>query len=133
MAYSVKLEEMIDDAVKRWQNVEKKKMFGSVCSLIKGNMAFNIIGSGLYCWHWPFSAADCPLWNAPSYASASDENDDQYDQQQNKYKMAARAACLERIDVCGKLVDLFVRKPVYFRKGVRRGKPVIHKALLKSL
>jgi TfoX/Sxy family transcriptional regulator of competence genes len=42
MAYSVKLEEMIDAAVKRWQAVEKKKMFGGVCYLLKGNMAFGI-------------------------------------------------------------------------------------------
>ena len=42
MAYSVRLEEMIDAAVKRWQNVEKKKMFGGVCYLLKGNMAFGI-------------------------------------------------------------------------------------------
>ena len=42
MAYSLTLEEMIDAAVKRWQNVEKKKMFGGVCYLLKGNMAFGI-------------------------------------------------------------------------------------------
>ena len=42
MAYNTKLEEMIDAAVKRWQNVEKKKMFGGVGYLLKGNMAFGI-------------------------------------------------------------------------------------------
>lgn len=36
------LEEKIDAAVKRWQNVEKKKMFGGVGYLLKGNMAFGI-------------------------------------------------------------------------------------------
>ena len=42
MAYNTKLEEMIDAAAKRWQDVEKKKMFGGVCYLLKGNMAFGI-------------------------------------------------------------------------------------------
>jgi TfoX/Sxy family transcriptional regulator of competence genes len=40
--YNTKLEEKIDAAAKRWQNVEKKKMFGGVCYLLKGNMAFGI-------------------------------------------------------------------------------------------
>jgi len=42
MSYNIKLEEMIDTAARRWQNVEKKKMFGGVCYLLKGNMAFGI-------------------------------------------------------------------------------------------
>jgi TfoX/Sxy family transcriptional regulator of competence genes len=42
MPYNTKLEEKIDAATKRWQNVEKKKMFGGVCYLLKGNMAFGI-------------------------------------------------------------------------------------------
>ncbi len=42
MAYNTKLEEMIDAAVKRWKDVEKKKMFGGVGYLLKGNMAFGI-------------------------------------------------------------------------------------------
>ncbi len=42
MPYSLKLEEKIDAASKRWKDVEKKKMFGGVCYLIKGNMAFGI-------------------------------------------------------------------------------------------
>jgi hypothetical protein len=45
--YSTKLEEKIDAAVKRWQNVEKKKMFGGVCYLLKGNMAFGIYKDSL--------------------------------------------------------------------------------------
>ena len=40
--YNTKLEEKIDAAAKRWQNVEKKKMFGGVCWLLKGSMAFGI-------------------------------------------------------------------------------------------
>ena len=40
--YNIKLEEKIDAAAKQWQNVEKKKMFGGVCYLLKGNMAFGI-------------------------------------------------------------------------------------------
>ncbi len=42
MAYNTKLEVMIDVAVKRWKDVEKKKMFGGVGYLLKGNMAFGI-------------------------------------------------------------------------------------------
>ena len=42
MAYSTRLEEKIDAAAKRWKSVEKKKMFGDVCWLLKGNMAFGI-------------------------------------------------------------------------------------------
>jgi TfoX/Sxy family transcriptional regulator of competence genes len=40
--YNTKLESMIDAASQRWQKMEKKKMFGGVCYLIKGNMAFGI-------------------------------------------------------------------------------------------
>ena len=42
MPYNTRLEEKIDAAAKRWQNVEKKKMFGGVCYLLRGNMAFGI-------------------------------------------------------------------------------------------
>ena len=42
MAYNVVLETMIDRAAKHWQKVEKKKMFGGLCYLLKGNMAFGI-------------------------------------------------------------------------------------------
>ena len=42
MPYNTTLEETIDAAVRRWQNVEKKKMFGGVGYLLKGNMAFGI-------------------------------------------------------------------------------------------
>ena len=42
MAYNSRLEEKIDVASKRWTNVQKKKMFGGACYLLKGNMAFGI-------------------------------------------------------------------------------------------
>ncbi len=42
MAYNTKLEGNIDSAVARWKGVEKKKLFGGVCYLLKGNMAFGI-------------------------------------------------------------------------------------------
>ncbi|HTP06588.1 MAG TPA: TfoX/Sxy family protein [Nitrospirota bacterium] len=45
--YSTKLEEKIDAAVKRWQNVEKRKMFGGVGYLLKGNMCFGIFKDSL--------------------------------------------------------------------------------------
>jgi hypothetical protein len=47
MAYNTKLEDKIDAAAKRWQHVEKKKMFGGVCYLLKGNMAFGIYKDSL--------------------------------------------------------------------------------------
>lgn len=43
MAYNEKLEEQIDGAIKRWQHIEKKKMFGGVGYLLKGNMSFGIL------------------------------------------------------------------------------------------
>ncbi len=42
MPFNAKLEEMIDTAVGRWKGMEKKKMFGGVCYLLNGNMAFGI-------------------------------------------------------------------------------------------
>lgn len=42
MPYNIKLEEKIDVAVKRWKDVDKKKMFGGVCYLTNGNMCFGI-------------------------------------------------------------------------------------------
>jgi TfoX/Sxy family transcriptional regulator of competence genes len=42
MSYNLTLEEKIDAAMKRWQNVGKKKMFGGICYLLKGNMCFGI-------------------------------------------------------------------------------------------
>lgn len=47
MSYNAKLEKMIDAAVMRWQNVEKKKMFGGAGYLLKGNMAFGIYKDAL--------------------------------------------------------------------------------------
>jgi TfoX/Sxy family transcriptional regulator of competence genes len=45
--YNTKLEEKIDAAAMQWQNMEKKKMFGGVCYLLKGNMAFGIYKDSL--------------------------------------------------------------------------------------
>jgi hypothetical protein len=42
MSFNTALEEKIDRAVKAWRKVEKKKMFGGVCYLFNGNMAFGI-------------------------------------------------------------------------------------------
>jgi hypothetical protein len=42
MPYNTKLEEKIDIAAGRWQNIVKKKMFGGICYLLKGNMCFGI-------------------------------------------------------------------------------------------
>jgi TfoX/Sxy family transcriptional regulator of competence genes len=45
--YNTKLEEKIDAAAMQWQNMEKKKMFGGACYLLKGNMAFGIYKDSL--------------------------------------------------------------------------------------
>ncbi len=42
MSYSTKLEEQIDAAARRWKDLDKKRMFGGVGYLIRGNMAFGI-------------------------------------------------------------------------------------------
>ncbi len=42
MAYNTRLEEKIDNAVKRWNDLAKKKLFGGICYLLKGNMCFGI-------------------------------------------------------------------------------------------
>jgi len=47
MPYSTNLEAAIDSAIKRWKDVEKKKMFGGVCYLLKGNMCIGIYKDSL--------------------------------------------------------------------------------------
>ena len=42
MSYNTKLEASIDGAVKRWKDMDKKKMFGGICYLLRGNMCFGI-------------------------------------------------------------------------------------------
>ncbi len=42
MAYDTGLEARIDEIVDDWEGYEKKKMFGGVCYLRSGNMAFGI-------------------------------------------------------------------------------------------
>jgi len=42
MAYNTKLEEKIEAEVKQWKGMEKKRLFGGVCWMLKGNMAFGI-------------------------------------------------------------------------------------------
>ena len=42
MAYNKLIEKRIDDLIAPWPNMEKKKMFGGVCYLTRGNMCFGI-------------------------------------------------------------------------------------------
>jgi TfoX/Sxy family transcriptional regulator of competence genes len=42
MAYDEGLEARIDEITDGWENYEKKKMFGGICYLRSGNMAFGI-------------------------------------------------------------------------------------------
>ena len=47
MPYNTRPEEKIDSAVKHWKDVDKKKMFGGVCYLLKGNMCLGILKDSL--------------------------------------------------------------------------------------
>ena len=42
MAYNISIEKQIDTLIRSWSNIEKKKMFGGVCYLMRGNMCFGI-------------------------------------------------------------------------------------------
>jgi TfoX/Sxy family transcriptional regulator of competence genes len=42
MAYEKSIEQRIDCLIIDWPNIEKKKMFGGVCYLTRGNMCFGI-------------------------------------------------------------------------------------------
>ncbi len=42
MPYSEKLEKRIDGVTGRWKDLGKKRMFGGICYLLRGNMAFGI-------------------------------------------------------------------------------------------
>ena len=42
MAYNKLIEQRIDALIVPWPNIEKKKMFGGVCYLVRGNMCFGI-------------------------------------------------------------------------------------------
>jgi TfoX N-terminal domain len=42
MPYNISIEKRIDALIAPWPNIEKKKMFGGVCYLTRGNMCFGI-------------------------------------------------------------------------------------------
>jgi len=42
MAYNKSIEQRIDTLLEKWSNIEKKKMFGGVCYLTRGNICFGI-------------------------------------------------------------------------------------------
>ena len=42
MPYNTALEDKIEEIVQQWDGLEKKKMFGGICYLIHGNMAFGL-------------------------------------------------------------------------------------------
>ena len=46
MAVDPQLVERVEKLVKRRKNIESKRMFGGVCYLDRGNMAFGLMGSG---------------------------------------------------------------------------------------
>jgi hypothetical protein len=42
MPYNTDLEDKIEVIVPQWDGLEKKKMFGGICYLVDGNMAFGV-------------------------------------------------------------------------------------------
>ena len=42
MAYNLEIEDRIEELTGNWSDLVKKKMFGGVCYLYRGNMAFGI-------------------------------------------------------------------------------------------
>ena len=42
MAYNKQIEQRIDALISSWPDIEKKKIFGGVCYLTRGNMCFGI-------------------------------------------------------------------------------------------
>ena len=42
MAYNMELEDRIEDVIGGWPDMIKKKMFGGMCYLLRGNMGFGI-------------------------------------------------------------------------------------------
>jgi hypothetical protein len=42
MPYSAVLEDHIEDILPQWDGLKKKKMFGGICYLVNGNMAFGV-------------------------------------------------------------------------------------------
>ena len=42
MAYNMDLEDRIEELAKGWPDTVRKKMFGGICYLIRGNMGFGI-------------------------------------------------------------------------------------------
>ena len=42
MAYNMDLEDRIEELGGGWPDIEKKKMFGGICYLVRGNMGFGI-------------------------------------------------------------------------------------------
>ena len=58
MPYSKKIEELVDAEISRWRKIEKKRMFGGICYLLKGNMCFGIHRDSLIVRLGPEGAAE---------------------------------------------------------------------------
>jgi TfoX/Sxy family transcriptional regulator of competence genes len=59
VAYNKKLEQRIDETISAWPDMEKKKMFGGVCYLTRGNICFGIWQDELIVRTDPTTAQDC--------------------------------------------------------------------------
>lgn len=59
MTYNLPLEQRIDGSISAWPDLEKKKMFGGVCYLTRGNICFGIWQDHLIVRTDPATARNC--------------------------------------------------------------------------
>ncbi|MHC1698012.1 MAG: TfoX/Sxy family protein [Geobacteraceae bacterium] len=59
MAYNLQVEQRIDEVISSWPDLEKKKMFGGVCYLTRGNICFGIWQDQLIIRTDPSTARNC--------------------------------------------------------------------------
>jgi len=59
MTYNIQVEQRIDEVISTWPDMEKKKMFGGVCYLTRGNICFGIWQDQLIVRTDPTTAGNC--------------------------------------------------------------------------
>jgi TfoX/Sxy family transcriptional regulator of competence genes len=59
MSYNIQVEQRIEEVISLWPDMEKKKMFGGVCYLTRGNICFGIWQDQLIVRTDPATARNC--------------------------------------------------------------------------